>query len=249
MKYQHCLFAVCFILLTFPRISHSADLLVFAGAGMRSPLVELGESFTAETGISVAYDFDGSGRLGGKILMGIKPDLFIPGSDKWAMKLKQEGYVKEYVSIAYHTPVIITPKNNHKVTGLTDLAIKSNKIALGDGKACAIGRNNQKLFKSVGLDSAQMNVIARGLTVKQLVQWVESGTVDASIVWRADAVQSGRVEIIELSLAINLIDDIPICLMNQPPHLNETHQFWAYLREKGPKIFTRHGYKTLKHKL
>lgn len=247
MKHKVLLLMVTLVLMMCS-LAFSADLLVFAGSGMRAPLEELGKNFEAETGINVAYDFDGSGRLGSKILMGVRPDLFVPGSDKWALKLKDEGYVKECVPVAYHTPVIITPKGNHKVKSLNDLTDKNIKLALSDAKAAAIGRNNQRLFKKIGLDTADMNIVARGVAVKQLVQWVESGSVDASIVWRADAIQSGQVETVELPEGINVIDSIPLCMMNRPSHPVEADRFWQYLLENGSKMFTKHGFQSIKLK-
>lgn len=244
-KFYPLLFALLLIMCS---TTLAADLLVFAGSGMRVPLNELGTDFTAETGIQVAYDFDGSGRLGSKILMGIKPDLFVPGSDKWALKLKDEGYVNECVPVAYHTPVIITPKGNHKVKSLSDLTNKQIKLAIGDARAAAIGRNNQRLFKKIGINPADLNIVARGVAVKQLVQWVESGSVDASIVWRADAIQSGHVEIVELPDGINLIDSIPLCLMSKPSHPDEANKFWTYLLKNGPEMFAKHGFQPIQLK-
>ena len=223
----------------------SAELLIFAGSGMRSPLEELGRDFTVETGIEVFYDFDGSGRLGSKILTGIKPDMFIPGSDKWADKLKEKGAIEQCFPLAYHVPVIVTPKGRDKVKSLQDLTNKDYKLALGDAKAAAIGQNNQRLFKKLGINYAEMNVVARGIAVKQLLQWVESGAVDAAIVWHADAVQSKRVDMIELPQQLNSIDQIPLCLMQAPPHPREVAKFWKYLLENGSRIFAKHGFQTL----
>ena len=225
--------------------SFAAEVLVFAGSGMRVPLEEIGKNFTAETGIQVVYDFDGSGRLGSKILMGVKPDIFVPGSDTWALKLKDEGYVKDCVPVAYHTPVIITPKGNHRIKSLRDLSSKNIKLALGDARAAAIGRNNQRLFEKIELDRSALNIVARGIAVKQLVQWVESGSVDASIVWRADAVQSGNVEMIEIPEGVNLIDSIPLCLMANPSNIDEASIFWTYLLNDGPKMFAKHGFQPI----
>ncbi|MCF6268070.1 MAG: hypothetical protein L3J57_16255 [Desulfuromusa sp.] len=39
-------------------------------------------------------------------------------------KLKSRGYVKKCFPIAYHVPVIITPKGKHKVQTLNDLTNK-----------------------------------------------------------------------------------------------------------------------------
>lgn len=224
----------------------AADLLVFAGSGMRFPLEEIGRDFTAETGIKVAFDFDGSGRLGTKVLMGIRPDLFVPGSDKWALKLKEEGYVEECEPVAFHTPIIITTRGFGKIKGLRDLTRKDVKLALADAKAAAIGRNNQRMFKKVGLDRTEMNVVARGISVKQLVRWVETGSVDAAVVWRADAIQSGVVDSVEIAPEDNLIDSIPICRMKSPGHPEGANKLWKYLQEHGPAVFSKHGFKTIK---
>ena len=89
--------------------TESREILVFAGAGMRLPLNDIGKKFGSLHGIKVLYDFEGSGRLGNKVLVGQTPDVFIPGSDKWAKILKEKGYVDNYTPLAFHTPVIITP--------------------------------------------------------------------------------------------------------------------------------------------
>jgi molybdate transport system substrate-binding protein len=198
--------------------------------------------FEKETSIKVDYDFDGSGRLGTKILMGVGADLFIPGSNKWALKLKDEGHVETCYPIAYHTPVIITPKGSQLVRTLNDLSRKDLKLALGDLKATAIGRNNLKMFKKAGLNPDEMNIVARGINIKQVVQWVESGAADAAIVWRADAVQSGQVEIIEIPQELNLIETIPMCLLTQAQHRPEASRLLDFLRSRGPAVFAGHGF-------
>ncbi|EAT16863.1 molybdate ABC transporter substrate-binding protein [Desulfuromonas acetoxidans] len=238
-----------YLILIFVLVANSgfaAELLVFSGAGMRVPMQELGKKFSDETGIDVAFDFDGSGRLGSKMLLGVKPDLFIPGSNKWAQRLKKEGLAEECVAIAYHIPVIITPKGSHKVQSLSDLTLPSVKLALGDLKAAAIGRNNKRLFEKVGLDPAAMNIVARGINVKQLVSWVETGSVDASIVWAADAFQSGQVETIAIPPDVNQIDTIPFCRLKSPGHPVEANLFWQYMLVEAPAVFSRHGFKAIK---
>lgn len=244
MRYK--LFLLIIVLIpALASTAFSSELLIFAGSGMRAPLEELGQDFTATTGVEVFYDFDGSGRLESKILTGIKADIFIPGSTKWSDKLKAKGYIKKCFPVAYHLPVIITPKGRDTVKSLKDLTNKNYKLALGDAKATAIGQNNQRLFKKLGINNGDMNIVARGIAVKQLLQWVESGAVDAAIVWRADAVQSKRVEMIEVPRKLNSIDRIPLCLMQAPPHPAEVAKFWEYLQENGLRMFAKHGFQTL----
>ena len=237
--------SVCFVPSTAFAQKESKELLVFAGAGMRLPLNEIGEKFERKYEVKVVYDYEGSGRLGNKILVGQTPDVFIPGSDRWAKILKEKGYIRDYTPIAYHTPVIITPNGNIKINSLTDFINNKNRIVLGDIKACAIGGVSAAIFKKADLEESKMNVKARGVTVKQLVLWIEGNNADASIVWKADAVQSGKVRIIDIPEQYNFISIIPVCQMVK--HKKETSQYVRYLLSaEGKKIFRKYGFEVVK---
>jgi len=235
---------VCLISSTAFAQKESRELLVFAGSGMRLPLNEIGEKFEKLYGIKVIYDYGGSGRLGNKILVGQSPDVFIPGSEKWAKILKEKGHVRDYTPIAYHTPVIITPEGNGKVNSLGDFLNSNNRLVLGDVKAAAIGGASAAIFKKAGLEESRMNVRAKGQAVKQLVLWIEGNNADASIVWKADAVQSGRVRIVDIPEQYNFKSIIPVCQMVK--HKKETNEYVHYLLGiEGKAIFKKHGFEVV----
>ena len=217
------------------------ELLVFAGAGMRIPLNEIGENIEKIYGIRVIYDYEGDGRLGNKILAGQIPDIFIPGSDRWAEILKKKGYLNDSTPIASHIPVIITPEENIKVNSFGDFISRKNQIVLGDIRACAIGAVSAVIFKKAGFEKSEMNIRARGVSVKQLVLWIEGNNADASIVWKADALQSGRVKIIAIPEEYNVISIIPVCQMVKDK--KEVEKYIHYLLSvDGKKIFKKYGF-------
>ena len=235
---------VCLISSTAFAQKESKELLVFAGSGMRVPLYEIGERFEKLYGIKVIYDYGGSGRLGNKILVGQSPDVFIPGSDKWAKILKKKGHVRDYTPVAYHTPVIITPEGNGKVNSLGDFLDSNNRLVLGDARAAAIGGASGAIFKKAGLEESRMNVRAKGQAVKQLVLWIEGNNADASIVWKADAVQSGRVRIVGIPEQYNVRSIIPVCQMVK--HKKGTNEYIHYLLGvEGKAIFKKHGFEVV----
>ncbi len=234
-------------ILFFPLSLWAADyLLVFAGAGMRLPLDVIGQEFEKLYHVRVVYDYEGSGRLGNKILAGQRPDIFIPGSERWAKILEKRGLVKSYMPIAYHIPVIITPLKNKKVNNLKDFLKEDVRLVLGDPKACAIGKVGQKIFKKAGLNEDKMHIVARGVTVKQLVHWIEGENADASIVWHADAVQSGKVRIVSIPKEINCIAMIPVCTMSQTPHPKMAQKYIEFILTEGKDIFANFGFKVAK---
>jgi molybdate transport system substrate-binding protein len=237
-----------FILMTaiWPHSGWADDsLLVFAGAGMRTALDEIAMRFEAESGIRVVYDYEGSGRLAGKILAGQQPDIFIPGAEKWAKLLKDKGYVKTCFGLACHIPVILTPANSAKVNSLQDFTKQEVRLVLGDPKACAIGRTGGRLLEKAGLDETELNVIARGVTVKQLVRWVEFGNADATIAWHADGFRNDKVRIVPIPEEVNCTDIIPGCEMNNPPHPEAAARYLEYLAAHGREIFEKHGFQVV----
>jgi molybdate transport system substrate-binding protein len=235
-----------FILITtiWPHSGWADDfLLVFAGAGMRTALDEIAMRFEAESGIRVVHDYEGSGRLASKILAGQQPDVFIPGAEKWAKLLKGKGHVKTYFGLAYHIPVILTPANNAKVSSLRDFTRAGVRLVLGDPRACAIGRTGGRLLEKAGLDESKLNVIARGVTVKQLVRWVEFGNADATIAWHADGFGNDKVRIVLIPDEVNCADIIPGCEMTNAPHPEAAAKYLEYLAAHGREVFEKHGFK------
>ena len=238
------LLLACLVSSTAFAQKESKELLVFAGAGMRLPLNEIGKNFEKKYRVKVLYDYEGGGRLGNKILVGQMPDVFIPGSERWAKILKKKGYITDYAPVAYHTPVIITPKANSKVNSLKDFVDENNRIVLGDVKASAIGEASAAIFKEAALEKSKMNVIARGVTVKQLVLWIEGNNADTSIVWKADAIQSGKVTLINIPEQYNAINIIPVCQMVKATE--ETSQYVRYiLGPEAKRIFKKYGFEVV----
>ena len=228
-------------------ILENNKLLIFAGAGMRQPLDEIEKTIMKKCNIKAVYNYGGSGRLLNRILAGHIPDIFIPGSMKWANILKEKGYIKDYKSIAYHIPVIITPTGNFKIKSLKDFYKKNNRIVLGSDGVCAIGKVSSAILKKAGLK--KINIIAGGITVKHLVMWVSRNNADASIVWMADALQCNKecnkIRIIEIPKKYNCISIIPVCLM-----IKHKKKAYAYIRhllnQESRKIFRKHGFKVVR---
>ncbi|MCK5494592.1 MAG: substrate-binding domain-containing protein, partial [Candidatus Omnitrophica bacterium] len=197
--------------------------------------------------IKAVYNYGGSGRLLNRILAGHIPDIFIPGSMKWANILKEKGYIKDYKSIAYHIPVIITPTGNFKIKSLKDFYKKNNRIVLGSDGVCAIGKVSSAILKKAGLK--KINIIAGGITVKHLVMWVSRNNADASIVWMADALQCNKecnkIRIIEIPKKYNCISIIPVCLMIK--HKKKASVYIRHLlNQESRNIFRKHGFKVVR---
>ncbi|WP_456395352.1 molybdate ABC transporter substrate-binding protein [Desulfurobacterium sp.] len=235
--------AVSILFIVFTTLQALAsDIIVFAGAGMRGPLDAIGEIFEKLYGVRVVYDYEGSGRLGNKILAGQIPDIFIPGSMRWANVLKKKNLIAYCFPIAYHIPVVVVPKGDSRVNGFYDISNKNVKVVVGDPKACAIGKVTQKIFSKAGLKERNLNIVAYGVTVKQVLHWVENRNADAGIVWRSDAVSSPSVQLFPIPEQFNIKSIIPVCVIKYSKEKEVVKSYVKFLKMQGFKIFEDFGF-------
>src|SRR5690625_3891384 len=67
------------------------ELFVSAAASLTGALDELKENFEKEHGITLKYNFGGSGKLAQQIKQGAPVDVFISANENWMENLIEEG--------------------------------------------------------------------------------------------------------------------------------------------------------------
>ena len=72
-----------------------SSILVFAGAGLKAPLDEIGQAFTRKYAIAVQYNYGGAGTLVSQMNLTRKGDVFMPGSTVEFQTAKDQGLVNE----------------------------------------------------------------------------------------------------------------------------------------------------------
>jgi molybdate transport system substrate-binding protein len=85
--------AVFMLIFSWSAIGISADLLLFAGAGLRQPADQMIQTFQKETGHTVRVTYAGSGQLMSSILASGQGDLFMPGAFFYIQKLEKMGRI------------------------------------------------------------------------------------------------------------------------------------------------------------
>ena len=97
-----------------------------------------------------------------------------------------------------NTLVMIVPNDSTLgLTSLKDLASdKVNKIAIGDPKSVPAGTYAQKAFDELGITAQVTRKYVIGADVKAVLSYVESGNVDAGLVYSTDAITSTKVKVV-----------------------------------------------------
>ena len=224
--------------------SQGTSILVYAGAGLKAPLAELGPMFTKKTGIDVQYTWGGAGTLVSQMNLTKKGDVFMPGSTVEFGNAKKQGLVNDSKYVAYHIPVIVVQKGNPKnITSLADFTQSGLKVGLGDANATAIGKASAKMFKVLNITAAvEKNVVTRTPTVNELTTAVKTGQVDAAVL-TLDQYDPAKMDKIDIPLDLNVVLITPIGATTFSQNTAAANQFVDYVAsDEGKAVFVKHGF-------
>ncbi|KAF5062665.1 Bacterial extracellular solute-binding protein [anaerobic digester metagenome] len=228
-----------------PGESASDSLLVYSGAGLKAPMVEVGEAFTRRYGITVQYTYGGSGVLISQMNLTRRGDIFVPGSTVEYQIAQDQGLVSTTPQlVAYHVPVIAVQKGNPKqITSLRDLARPGLRLALGDANATAIGKSGAKLFKRLNItDDVEKNVVTRAPTINELTVFMTLGMADAALLTQ-DQVDPQKLDAVPIPASENEVLVVPVGSTTFTKNTADTDAFVAFLSsDEGKAIFARHGF-------
>ena len=224
--------------------SPQESILVYAGAGLKAPLDEIGPVFTKKYGIAVQYNYGGAGTLVSQMNLSKKGDVFMPGSTVEFKTARDQGLVNASQIVAYHVPVIVVQKGNPKnITSISDFARPGLKIALGDVNATAIGKAGAKMFQKFNITAAvEKNVVTRTPTINELTVIMNLGQADAALL-TLDQVNPDKMDAITIPLGDNVVLITPIgatMFSQKPDAANKFVNFVA--SDEGKAFFAKHGF-------
>ena len=221
-------------------------LIVYAGAGLKKPIQDMGSSFTNETGIPVVFNFQGSGTLLTQMDITHKGDIFIPGGTADFKKAQEKDLVGEPQYIAYHVPMIAVQKGNPlSIATIEDFVKPGLKIGLGDIKATAIGSAGDKLFKKLGIaEDVEKNVVVRTATINELVTAMNTGTLDAALLTK-DQINEKTMDAIALKDVNAYVLIVPIGVTTFSKQPEKSQKFADYAAsDAGKALFKKYGFPT-----
>ena len=164
---------------------------VFAAASMTEALGEIAELYIAENpGVTIEFNFDSSGTLQTQIENGAEADIFLSAATKQMTELAENGYVNEATQrdLLINKVVLIVPEDAEtEMTSFEDVATDMlSLIALGNADV-PCGQYAQEIFTSLGVWEVVEAKASFGENVKAILSQVESGSVDAGVVYATDA--------------------------------------------------------------
>jgi molybdate transport system substrate-binding protein len=176
------------------------ELTVSAAASLTNAFPEIGRCFEQQhPGTKVIFNFAASGLLLQQIAQGAPVDVFASADQKTMNQAQEKGLIvpasrKDFVS---NTLVLIVSQDSKlALAGLKDLASAAVKrVALGNPATVPVGRYTQEALTQAGLWEGVKPKLIMGESVRQVLDYVGRGEVDAGFVFATDAaIAKGKVK-------------------------------------------------------
>ncbi len=222
-------------------------LMLFCGAGIQSPVSELVEEFNRRHECSIEVDYAGSEILLSRIKLKEKGDLYMPGDQSYVDIAAEAGMIESSTVACYFVPTILVAKGNPKnIMSLQDLTRDGIRLGLGDANACAIGRQSRKIFtrNNIPWVNVERNLAFQSMTVNELGIQIQTGSLDAVIVWDAVANQYlDHGELVSIPMEQNVISTVPVGVLAFSRHKALARQFAEFaVSDLGRSVFQKHHY-------
>ncbi|HEX7173895.1 MAG TPA: molybdate ABC transporter substrate-binding protein [Pyrinomonadaceae bacterium] len=179
----------------------TGNLTVSAAVSLKDAFSETGNLYKARTGKTVNFNFGASGALQRQIEVGAPVDVFASAGTQQMDALAGRGLLDEASrrDFARNTLVLIVPPDSPlNLTAFADLAdARVQKIAVGNPKTVPAGQYTEQVFNHVNLRDKLQAKLILAEDVRQVLDYVVRGEVEAGVVYATDARAAGdRVRVV-----------------------------------------------------
>ncbi len=220
----------------FPWVNAAeTTLLVSAAASLEEALVVVQANFEAEySDIAVNYNFGSSGALQQQIEQGAPVDVFISAGVPQMDALAEKDLLlpNTRASLLGNRLVLITP--NDSTLGLTDFSDLTQggveRISVGEFRSVPAGQYAEQVLSNLSILTEIRPKLIFANSARGAIAAVESGNVEAGLVYATDAAISAQVTVVATA-AKDLHAPIiyPVAIMNHTASPDAARAFVDYL--------------------
>ncbi|MFG6456319.1 molybdate ABC transporter substrate-binding protein [Roseateles sp. BYS96W] len=234
--------------LALPLLASAQQLTVSAAASLTDAFKEIGPKFeAARPGASVRFNFAASGVLLQQIAQGAPADVFASADQETMNRGVEQKLVAadSRRDFAANSLVLITPAQGAPaVAALADLGKSEVKrVAVGKVATVPVGRYTQQALEGAQLWAALQPKIVFADNVRQVLDYVSRGEVEAAFVYRTDAeLAKGKVSI-AMTVGGHAPVTYPAAIVADSKQPALARDFVAYLAStEAQAILARYGF-------
>jgi len=227
--------------------TRAADVTVFAAASLTDSLKQIAADYEKTSGDKIIFNFAASGTLARQIEAGAPADIFFSADEAKADALEKKGLLVSDTrkSLLGNSLVIVTTPEADAIRSPADLTNAAiQHLALGDVKSVPAGTYAKAYLEKLTLWSAVEPKVVPCENVRAVLAAVESGNVDAGIVYKTDAAISKKVKVaFEVPAEEAPKISYPLALLKDAPQPDAAKKFIAYLdSDAATVVFRKFGF-------
>jgi molybdate transport system substrate-binding protein len=240
-------FACAATLSSLAPAARAADLLVSAAASLTNAFQEIGKSFEAtHPGAAVRFNFAASGQLLQQLAQGAPVDVFASADEETMDQAEQQHLLKpgSRVDFASNALVVIVPADQPAPSALAQLTTPPyRQIAIGVPASVPVGRYTQTVLERAGLWRQIAAKTVGAQSVRQALDYVARGEVDAGFVYATDAALMKDKVKVAFVVPTPVPVRYPIATIATAPNGAAADRFVTYVASPAAQaVLARHGF-------
>jgi molybdate transport system substrate-binding protein len=230
----------------------AAEVVVFAAASLSEALKDIASDYQKQSGDKIVMNLAASSTLARQIEEGAAADIFFSADEAKMDALEKQGLilVETRTNLLSNVLVIVVSREGGAaISGPKDLANgKVGRIALADPGIVPAGVYAREYLEKQNLWASVKGKVIPTENVRGALAAVESGNVDAGIVYRTDAAISKKVKVAyEVPVQDGPQIRYPVAALKDSKNLQRARKFLEYLGTEGAmRVFERYGFIILK---
>lgn len=234
--------------LALPLSAHAAELTVSAAASLTDAFNEINKLFSAKApGTTVRANYAASGTLLQQMAGGAQVDVFASADQATMDKAVAQKLVDAQTrrDFATNSVVLVTPAQDgapiKTVQDLNTPAVK--RIAIGKVASVPVGRYTRQVLESAKLWTPLEPKLVPADSVRQVLDYVARGEVDAGFVYRTDAaLMKDKVRIVVTAEGHTPVS-YPVAVGADSAHKDLARQYADFLATpQAREVLARYGF-------
>ncbi len=229
------------------------ELTISAASSLREPLKIVAQSYEKsfpESGL--IFNFGGTGSLSRQIINGAPVDVLLSAAEDEITVLINFGQIlpDSHRILLTNRLMVVTPPDSEKISDFNQLALpEMRRIAIGEVYSAPVGQYAKEALENLGLWEKLKPKLIYAKDALQVLSYVETGQVDAGIIYKSDAIRTGldssALEIpAEIHSPIRYSGGIVATTQNK----EKAARFLNYLStDEAQVIFQSHGFGIVKN--
>ncbi len=226
------------------------ELLVSAASSLTNSFKEIGKAYEAKNpGMTVLFNFAATGPLLQQIERGAPVDVFACADQQFMDKAEKGSLIltASRTDFVGNSLVLVTPVHMSMVKGLAELqSAQVQKISMGNPDSVPAGGYAKAALEKQGLWEALVPKFVMGNSVKQVLEYVMRGEVEAGFVYGTDVVVAkDKVRVVaEIPTTRPIV--YPVAVVAASAKKEQAQAFINYLLSaEGQAILAQYGFKKL----